>query len=125
MNASLEFNRTPQFWTQVGSDTHVTLAEVMTLLQYQNQNAQDMKYSLLPPCLEEIKHKPFLESYRCSQFILFEVWKGNPREHISHYIDTLGQYAIDPKLRLREYSKSLSGHAYTWSINLKVGSIRS
>lgn len=43
MNASLEFNRMPQFQTQVRSDTPTTLAEVMTLLQHHNQNVHDMK----------------------------------------------------------------------------------
>ena len=44
MNASLELNRTPQFQTQVRSDTPATLAEVMTFLQRQNQNVHDMKF---------------------------------------------------------------------------------
>lgn len=63
----------------------------MTLLQHQNQNVQDMEYSSLSTYLKEIMYKPYPEGYHCLQFILFDRWKGKPREHISHYINTTGQ----------------------------------
>ena len=97
----------------MGLDTLVTLAELMTLLQRQNQNVQHMEYSSLSTYLKEIMYKPYPEGYHCLQFIVFDIWKGKPREHISHYINTTGQYAIDPKLRLKEFFKSLIIHAYT------------
>lgn len=65
------------------------------------------------------------EGYCSPQFVLFNVQKGNLKEHISYYFDTLGQYAVDLEIQLREFSKSLSGCAYTWYTNLKAGSIYS
>lgn len=68
-------------------------------------------------------YRPYPEGHCSLQFVLFDIRKGNLREHISYYIDTLGQYAVDLELQLREFSKSLSGCAYTWYTNLKAGSI--
>ena len=42
---------------------------------------------------------------------------------MSKFIDTLGSYAVDEDLCLREFSKSLCDRAYTWYIGLKQGSI--
>ncbi|XP_075646666.1 uncharacterized protein LOC142617604 [Castanea sativa] len=42
---------------------------------------------------------------------------------MSKFIDTLGPYTADEDLCLREFSKSLCNHAYTWYIGLKLGSI--
>ena len=42
---------------------------------------------------------------------------------MSKFIDTLGPYAVDEDLFLREFSKSLCNWAYTWYISLKSGSI--
>ena len=42
---------------------------------------------------------------------------------MSNFIDTLGPYMADKDLCLREFSKSLCDHAYTWYIGLKPGPI--
>ena len=42
---------------------------------------------------------------------------------MSKFIDTLGPYAVDKDLCFQEFSKSLCNNAYTWYINLKLGSI--
>ena len=42
---------------------------------------------------------------------------------MSKFIDTLGPYAVDEDLFLREFSKSLCNWAYTWYISLKSRSI--
>ena len=42
---------------------------------------------------------------------------------MSKFIDTLGLYAVDEDLFLREFSKSLCNWAYTWYISLKSRSI--
>lgn len=39
------------------------------------------------------------------------------------YLDSVGPFAHDAALCLKEFSKSLVGRAYTWYINLKSGSI--
>lgn len=54
-----------------------------------------MEYSFLPPFLKKIVYRPYPEGYRCLQFILFDELKSGPKEHISCYIDALGQYVVD------------------------------
>ncbi|KAI5335496.1 hypothetical protein L3X38_025629 [Prunus dulcis] len=55
-----------------------------------------------------------------------EDWKkGSPKEHVNRFIDALGPHAGDYNLRFREFSKSITNHAYTWYTTLMPGSIRS
>ena len=44
-------------------------------------------------------------------------------EHISRFIHTIGPYAGDKELCLREFAKSLVDRAYTWYTTLRPGSI--
>ena len=43
--------------------------------------------------------------------------------HVSKFIDTLDLHVADEDLCLREFSKSLCDHAYTWYTSLKTRSI--
>ena len=56
-------------------------------------------------------------------FTQYDGRKGSAIEHVSKFIDTLGLYATDEDLCLREFSKSLCDQAYTWYIGLMPGSI--
>ena len=56
-------------------------------------------------------------------FAQYDGRKGSAVEYVSKFIDTLGPYAADKDLCLREFSKSLCDRAYTWYIGLKPGSI--
>lgn len=58
------------------------------------------------------------------KFQKFEDCKGNTKEHVSCFFDSLGKYAKDLELCLREFSKSLIDRAYTWYLNLKPGTIQ-
>ncbi|GMN23107.1 hypothetical protein TIFTF001_043637 [Ficus carica] len=49
--------------------------------------------------------------------------KCNPKDHISWSLDALGQHAGDRNLRLCEFSKSLTGRAYTRYTTLALGTI--
>lgn len=55
------------------------------------------------------------------QFQKFDDKQGNTQEHVVHFLDSTGAHANDHGLRLRELSKSLTDHAYTWYVNLKSG----
>ena len=44
-------------------------------------------------------------------------------EHISRFIHTIGPYAGDKELCLKEFAKSLVDRAYTWYTTLRLGSI--
>ena len=67
--------------------------------------------------------KPYHERYKPRAFAQYDGRKGSAVEHVSKFIDTLGPYAADEDLCLREFSKSLCDRAYTWYIGLKLGSI--
>ena len=45
-------------------------------------------------------------------------------EYVSRFIHTIGLYAIDKELCLREFSKSLMDKAYTWYTTLRLGFIK-
>ena len=45
-------------------------------------------------------------------------------EHVSRFIHTIGLYAGDRELCLREFAKSLVDRAYTWYTTLRLGSIK-
>uniref|UniRef100_A0A2N9HJV8 Uncharacterized protein n=1 Tax=Fagus sylvatica TaxID=28930 RepID=A0A2N9HJV8_FAGSY len=50
--------------------------------------------------------------------------KGSAVEHISKFLDSMGPFAGNGGLCLREFSKSLVDRAYTWYAMLPEGSIR-
>lgn len=58
--------------------------------------------------------EPYLKGYETPNFILLDDRKGSPKEHISQFLDALGQHAGDRNLRLCEFSKSHMGRAYNW-----------
>ena len=45
-------------------------------------------------------------------------------EHVSRFIHTMGPYAGDKELCLREFSKFLVDKAYTWYTTLRPDSIK-
>lgn len=48
--------------------------------------------------------------------------QGNTRDHDVLFLESIGSYAKDVDLCMREFSKSLTDQAYTWYVNLKPGS---
>ena len=44
-------------------------------------------------------------------------------EHVEKFMDAMGPHVADPELCLKEFSKSLTGRAYTWYTTLEPGSI--
>ena len=67
--------------------------------------------------------KPYPERYEPRAFMQYDGRKGSVVKHVIKFINTLGPYAANEELCLREFSKSLCDRAYTWYINLKLGSI--
>lgn len=52
-------------------------------------------------------NKPYPNKYEPSTFSQYDGKKGNAIEHVSKFVDTLGLYAANEDLCLREFSKSL------------------
>lgn len=64
-----------------------------------------------PPYPLEILEQPYPEGYVSPQFVLYDGVRGNPKEHVKRFVESLGRYARNDELRLREFPKSLSGKA--------------
>ena len=73
----------------------------------------------------EIASLPYPFGYVLPKFILYNGKQGNAREHVVRFIETLGVYGVDKRLKLREFYKSLADHAYIWYTNLASGFITS
>ena len=67
---------------------------------------------------------PYPKNYKAPIFVRYDGRKGNAIEHVSKFLDTMGQHAGNEELCLREFSKSLTDRAYTWYTRLPPGSIR-
>nr|POE89448.1 hypothetical protein CFP56_01804 [Quercus suber] len=78
-----------------------------------------------PPYPEEIAGKPYPASYTPFIFLKYDGITRNAREHIRRYVDALTTHAYDHELRLKEFSKSLEGRAFTWYTSLAPGSVLS
>uniref|UniRef100_A0A2N9FUQ4 RNA-directed DNA polymerase n=1 Tax=Fagus sylvatica TaxID=28930 RepID=A0A2N9FUQ4_FAGSY len=71
-----------------------------------------------------IKTRPYPEKYVAPTFSRFDGRKGSALVHISKFIDSMGAYAGNGDLCLREFSKSLDDRAYTWYTTLPPGSVK-
>ena len=78
-----------------------------------------------PPYPEEIAGKPYLANYTPPLFPKYDGITRNVKEHIRQYVDVLTAHSHDHELRLREFSKSLEGCAFTWYTSLAPGSVLS
>ena len=76
-----------------------------------------------PPYSEKIAGKPYPINYTPPIFPKYDDITGNAREHIKWYVDALTAHSHDHELRLREFSKSLEGHAFTWYTSPALGPV--
>ncbi|OVA07301.1 hypothetical protein BVC80_1601g89 [Macleaya cordata] len=102
---------------------YVTVAELQRLLNSRGkESTSDFLFDHRPPYPTELQRRPFPKGYSSPTFILYD-GKGNAREHVSWFLEALGEHEGDLDLRLRKFSKSLTGKAYTWYNNLAPDSI--
>ena len=76
------------------------------------------------PFPPELLGKPYPKGYEPPKFHPFDGRNGSAVEHVSKFIHTIGPYAGDRELCLREFAKSLVDRAYTWYTILRPGSIK-
>ena len=76
-----------------------------------------------PPYPAWLLSKPYPEKYETPTFSLYDGRKGNAIEHVNKFLDSMGPFAGNRDLCLREFSKSLTDRAYTWYSTLQLGSI--
>uniref|UniRef100_A0A2N9F794 RNA-directed DNA polymerase n=1 Tax=Fagus sylvatica TaxID=28930 RepID=A0A2N9F794_FAGSY len=132
--------------------TSLLLQLIQSLQQNQSELAEAIKQlkekdaatKTLPQNEEENQEKPHQDSGSQDKEVTFVTMSDvanllkqerekNPKEprlfgvlfvHISKFIDSMGAYAGDGDLCLREFSKSLDDRAYTWYTTLPPGSVK-
>ena len=91
----------------------ITMAEVAALLEQERTRASKERfYVRRPPYPLRVLNKPYLKRYEPRVFAQYDGRKGSAMENVNKFIDTLGPYAVDEDLCLREFSKSLCDQAY-------------
>ena len=105
---------------------YLMLADVNALLEQEREKLSGIpkQFSRDPPFLPELLGKPYPKGYEPPKFHPFDGRNGNAVEHMSRFIHTMGPYAGDKELCLREFAKSLMDKAYTWYTTLRPGSIK-
>lgn len=63
---------------------------------------------LKPPYSDKVAENDFPTEYKVTKFQKFDGRKANTKEHIAHFLDSMGKYAKDQELCLREFSKFLT-----------------
>jgi hypothetical protein len=104
----------------------VTMSDVANLLkQEREKNPKEPRlFVRKPPYPSELLKQPYPEKYVAPTFSRFDGRKGSAFVHISKFIDSMGAYAGNGDLCLREFSKSLDDRAYTWYTTLPPGSVK-
>jgi hypothetical protein len=106
--------------------TFVTMSDVANLLkQEREKNPKEPRlFVRKPPYPIELLKQPYPEKYVAPTFSRFDGRKGSALVHISKFIDSMGAYAGNGDLCLREFSKSLDDRAYTWYTTLPPESVK-
>uniref|UniRef100_A0A2N9FW67 Integrase catalytic domain-containing protein n=1 Tax=Fagus sylvatica TaxID=28930 RepID=A0A2N9FW67_FAGSY len=104
----------------------VTMLDVADLLKQERERPpkEPRHFVRKPPYPKELLKEPYPEKYDTPNFSLFDGRKGSAVEHISKFLDSMGPFAGNGGLYLREFSKSLIDRAYTWYAMLPEESIR-
>ncbi|PON44394.1 hypothetical protein TorRG33x02_330880 [Trema orientale] len=94
------------------SREYFTKDEILEMMRTHSTDKNLKKIDFQPPYLSHILSKPYPKDYVNPRFRTFDDRTGNAKKHIVGFIDDLGAYAGDEELRMREFSKSLTGRAY-------------
>ena len=105
---------------------YLTLVDVNALLEQEREKLSVIpkQFSRDPPFPPELLGKPYSKGYEPPKFHPFDGRSGSAVEHVSRFIHTMGPYAGDRELCLREFAKSLVDRAYTWYTTLRPRSIK-
>jgi hypothetical protein len=107
-------------------DYLVTMSDVADLLkQEKEKNPKEPRHFVRKaPYPMELLNQPYPEKYVVPTFSRFDGRKRSALVHISKFIDSMGAYAGNGDLCLREFSKSLDDRAYIWYSTLPPGSVK-
>ena len=104
---------------------YLTREDITTILFEAKKVESAIYIDTMPPYSEEVASKPYPTNYTPLIFPKYDGMAGNAKKHIRQYVDALTAHSYDHKLKLREFSKSLEGHAFTWYTCLAPGLVLS
>jgi hypothetical protein len=79
-------------------------------------------YSYVKPYIQRIDLLRMPPSYQPPKFQQFD-GKGNPRQHIAHFVETCNNAGTNGDLMVKQFVRSLKGNAFDWYTNLESGLI--
>ena len=105
---------------------YLTLVDVNAFLEQEMEKLLRIpkQFSRDPPFPSELLGKPYSMGYEPLKFHHFDGRNGSVVEHVSRFIHTMGPYAGDKELCLREFAKSIVDRVYTWYTTLRPRSIK-
>ncbi|KAJ1377405.1 Ribonuclease H superfamily [Sesbania bispinosa] len=113
--------RRPEDTMESGDDALVTQKKLRQLLQNKH-DLQNAVFDLEPPLTNAIMTTPYPNGYQPPTFRKFD-GTSSTKEHLMCFLDDLEIHRNNKDLRLKEFSKSLAGRAFTWYAKLRPCSI--
>ena len=90
--------------------------------QYGGSSTSSLTYS--KPYTKHIKNMRMLNGYQPPKFLQFD-GKGNPKQHIAHFVETCENAGTQGGLFVKQFVRSLKGNAFDWYTDLESESIDS
>ena len=84
-------------------------------VQYGGPSQSTLMYS--KPYTKRIDNLRMPMDYQPPKFQSF-VWKGNPKQHVAHFVETRNNAGIYGDLLVKKFVRSLRGNAFYWYIDL-------
>ncbi|PON73822.1 hypothetical protein TorRG33x02_248740 [Trema orientale] len=94
------------------SREYFTKDEILEMMRTGSTDKNLKKIDFQPLYTSHILSKSYPKDYINPRFRIFDGRTGNAKKHVVGFIDDLGAYTGDEELRMREFSKSLTGRAY-------------
>ncbi|OVA03740.1 hypothetical protein BVC80_1199g22 [Macleaya cordata] len=97
--------------------------DVERMIQSHIRGIPSLNFRVRPPYPIELLQRPWPRNYIPPTFALFS-GDGSTQEHVYRFQESMGVYQNDGDLCLREFSRSLTGRAFTWYANLQPNSVK-
>ncbi|OVA16165.1 hypothetical protein BVC80_8929g29 [Macleaya cordata] len=97
--------------------------DVERMIQSHIRGIPTLNFRVRPPYPVELLQCPWPRNYIPPTFALFS-GDGSTYEHVYRFQESMGVYQNDGDLCLREFSRSLTGRAFTWYANLQPNSVK-
>jgi hypothetical protein len=88
----------------------------------QVESSVQPSYSYMKPYTQRIDLLRMPPNYQPPKFQQFD-GKGNPRQHIAHFVETCNNAGTKGDLMVKQFVRSLKGNAFNWYTDLESGLI--